>query len=161
MEDKISLLWCHSWRIKSKQTKPECILSWVRQIYHGSINGVVLSNTTNSTRQHCDLDHLHALVQPSTNGWMFVFVRAQFINFMEALNTTALNFLLFWYLSKVHGLYLACRSCAGAVTVQEQSLKQSLLQHPQKPKIVHNPWKQTASHPSKFTRRAGFCKRFS
>lgn len=47
---------------------------------------------------------------------MFVFVGAEFINFMEALNTAALNFLLFWYLSKVHGLYLACRSCAGAVT---------------------------------------------
>lgn len=49
------------------------------------------------------------------------------------------------------GMQQLCRSshCAG------------LFQHPRKPKIVQIPSKQTASHPSKFTRRAGFCKWFS
>lgn len=49
------------------------------------------------------------------------------------------------------GVQELCRSsyCAG------------LFQHPRKPKIVQIQSKQTASHPSKFTRRAGFCKRFS
>lgn len=127
--------------------KGKTSLSWQRQRIC-----IVLSNTTNATRQHWDLDHLHALVQPCTNGQMLVFVGAEFIKCMQALNTTASNFLLFWYLSKVDGLYSVCRSCAGAVTVQDCF---------RKPKIVQIQSKQTASHPSKFTRRAGFCKQFS
>lgn len=58
----------------------------------------------NCNKQHCDPNH-HDLLYSPTDSQILVFVGAESIKFMEALKNTALNLLLFWYLSKVNGPY--------------------------------------------------------